>query len=114
MSLGGARGPRQYRILDRATLLSDRTAGVEAAARGNGDRVRRLALQDLRPLPVTRVTARDDREQRLRVRMLWVLADLGGRPLLHDPAEVHDRDPLGEAGRGREVVCDHEDRESLL
>jgi hypothetical protein len=34
-----------------------------------------------------------------------------GGALLDDPAQVHDRDAVGEVGRGREVVGDHEDAE---
>ena len=46
--------------------------------------------------------------------MLRVPDDLAGRALLDDPAEVHDRDPVGEVRRRREVVRDHQDREPAL
>ena len=36
------------------------------------------------------------------------------RPLLDDPPQVHDRDPVGEVGRRREVVRDHEDAHPVL
>ncbi len=38
--------------------------------------------------------------------MLGVGVDLLGRPELDDPAQVHDRDPVAEELRGREVVGD--------
>ena len=43
---------------------------------------------------------------------LRVPDDLARRPLLDDPAQVHDRDPVGEVGGGGEVVRDHEDAEA--
>ena len=37
-----------------------------------------------------------------------------GRPLLDDPAQVHDHDPVGELRGRREVVRDHQDAEPAL
>ena len=54
------------------------------------------------------------REERLRVGVLGVVDDLAGRSFLHDAAEVHDRDPVGEVGGRREVVRDHEDAQPAL
>ena len=43
--------------------------------------------------------------------MLRVGDDLPRRPFLDDAPQVHDGDPVGEVGCGREVVGDHEDPE---
>ena len=110
----GRRRPGQRRILDRAVLFGDRATRVETAAARDEHGIRCLALENLRLLPVARIAPRDDRQERLRVRVLRVPHDRGCRPFLHDAAEVHDRDPLREAGRRGEVVRDHQDRETLL
>ena len=110
----GRRRPGQRRILDRAVLFGDRAARVEPAAARDEHGVRCLALENLRLLPVARIAPWDDRQERLRVRVLRVAHDRGCRPFLHDAAEVHDRDPLREADRRREVVRDHQDRETLF
>src|SRR5262245_28193913 len=87
---------------------------MEAAARRDADRVRRLTAQDLQALAPARVRTRNDREERFRVRVLWTRDDILRWPLLDDPVEVHDRDPVREErGRG-EVVRDHEHRKSAL
>ena len=46
--------------------------------------------------------------------MLRVVHHRARRSLLDDPAEVHDRDPVGEARGGREIVGDHQDAEAVL
>ena len=46
--------------------------------------------------------------------MLRIADDRLRRALLDDPAEVHDRDPVGEACGGREIVRDHQDPEAAL
>jgi hypothetical protein len=99
-----AAGGSEVRVDVAALRQRDRAARVEAAALRDVYGVRRFALEDLRPGAVARVAARDDREERLRVRVPRVGDDLGGGALLDDPAEVHDRDPVGEAGGGRQVV----------
>jgi len=40
--------------------------------------------------------------------MLRVVHDLTGRALLHDPAQVHHGDPVGEMGCGGKIVGDHQ------
>ena len=40
--------------------------------------------------------------------------DVPGGPFLHDPSQIHDRDPVGEVGCGREVVRDHEHPHAVL
>ncbi len=106
------RGNAQLRVGRAALGDRDRATGVEAAARGNGDRVRRLAAEDLGLGRGARVALRHDRDEGLRVRVLRVRDDLARRPFLDDPAQVHDRDPVREvSGRG-EIVGDHEDAEA--
>ena len=77
-------GQELRRILDRAAVEGRRAARMEPAATRDEDRVRRLALQNLRSLRHPRIGVRDDRDQRLRVRMLRVAHDLPGGPFLHD------------------------------
>ena len=61
-----------------------------------------------------RIAARDDGEERLRVRVARALDHLPRWPLLDDPPEVHDADAVGEAGGRREVVRDHEHGQTLV
>src|ERR1700748_2105865 len=70
VTLFGRRRPGQRGILHRAPLDRDRAPRVEAAAGRDGDGVGRLALQDLRTLPIAGVAPRYHREQRLRVGVL--------------------------------------------
>ena len=91
-----------------------RAARVEAAAGRDVDRVRRLAPEDLRRAAVARVALRHDGEEGAGVRVLRVLDHLARRPLLDDPAQVHDGDPIGVVGCSREVVRDHQHREALV
>ena len=60
------------------------------------------------PLRSRPVHARDRPEQPPRVRVLRVVEDLVERPLLDDPAGVHDGDPVRDVGHHAEVVG-HED-----
>ena len=113
MAFFGRRRPGKPRVLLGTALDRDRAARMEAAAGRDEHGVGCLALQDLRLLPVARVAPRDDREQRLRVRVLRVPHDRSRGPFLHDAAEVHDRDPLRETYGRREVVGDHQDRETV-
>ena len=75
---------------------------VRQRRRQPGDR-----RQPLRPRPVD---PRDRAQQAPRVRVLRVVEDLVERSLLHDPARVHDRDPVGDVGHHPEVVRHEDDR----
>ena len=55
-----------------------------------------------------RIGLRDRAQQRLRVRVLGIRVDRLRRADLDDPAEVHDRDPVAEELRRRQVVRDVE------
>ena len=61
-----------------------------------------------------RVGDRDRRQQRDRVRMERVVVQVVGRRDLHDLAEVHDRDPVGDVADDRQVVRDEEVRQPEL
>src|SRR5215467_6559060 len=87
---------------------------MEAAAGWNPDRVRSLAAEDLRRRALAWVASRHDREKRLRVRVLRVVDHVSCRTLFDDAAEVHDADPVREAGGRGEVVRDHEHPEALV
>ena len=55
-----------------------------------------------------------DRDERLRVRVARRPDHLLRRPDLHDPAEVHDRDPVREDPRDRQVVGDEQVGQAAL
>ena len=59
-------------IARAAVVDRHRAAGMEAAAARDPDRIRGLAVQDLGLLPLARVAARHDGQERLRVRVLRV------------------------------------------
>ena len=61
-----------------------------------------------------RVGRRRDADERARVGMVRVLDDLLGRSDLHDPTEVHDRDPVGDDPGERQVVGDEQVRQPAL
>ena len=54
------------------------------------------------------VDARDRREQRLGVRVVGAVEHRLGLADLHDPAQVHDRDPVGQVADDAEVVGDEQ------
>jgi hypothetical protein len=93
---------------------NERTPWMERAADGDVGRVRRLAAQDLRCDPTPRISARHDRQQRLRVRVPGPLDDVSRRTLFDDAPEVHDADAIREAGGCGEVVRDHEHRQASV
>ena len=99
----------QRRVGVRASVLGDRATGPEPAAWRDVDRVGGLAGEDLRPGPFAWVAFGHHREQRLGVGMLRVANYLPGRALLDNSPEIHNGDPIGEMGRCRQVVGDHQD-----
>ena len=76
----------QTRIFSSANVDGDGAAWMKATPARDLDGVRCLATQNLRGAAHARVTARDDGQQRLRVRMLRIPDDVTGGALLHDPA----------------------------
>ena len=102
----------QRRLLDRAPIERHRAARMEAAARRDVRGVGRLALEDrprrARVPGVGRIGRRRDRHERLGVRVARRADDRLGRPDLHDLAEVHDRDPVGDDPGQRQVVGDEQ------
>src|SRR5438552_7319164 len=101
---GPLAGPNlaQRRDLARAALDRDRTARMEDASRRRIERARHLAAEHhalARGLHL-RIRDRDRGEQGLRVGVLRILVELAALGDLHDLAEVHDRDPVGD-------VADH-------
>ena len=58
--------------------------------------------------PLLTVDVRHGREQRLGVRVVRAVEDGLGIAHLHDPAEVHDRDPVREVADDAEVVRDQQ------
>ena len=103
----------ERRVDGRAAVERDRAAGVEAAARRDAGRVGRLAGEDLRLAASGGSGGTTDSRAR-GVRVLGIGQDVARRADLHDPAEVHDRDPIGVGGHRRQVVGDHHDRDPLV
>jgi len=81
-----------------------RTAGVEAAARGDVGRIRRLARQDLMGPATTDL--RGYGEQGFRIGVQGLGEHRLHRPELDDLAQIHDRDPVRERPGEGEVVGD--------
>src|SRR5262245_17111487 len=96
--------PLQGRLVPEAAVEPERAAGVEAAAQGRADQVRRQALDRAQPLVAERVHPRDRAQERPRVRVLRPLEDVVHRSLLHDLPGVHDQDPIAETGDHAQVV----------
>ena len=105
--------PQLGLLLLAARRLDVRAPRVEAARVRRVRRAREVALeQDRRPRPLDlRIRDRDRREQRDRVRVQRVVVEVVGGRELHDLAEVHDRDPVGDVPDDGEVVRDEEVRE---
>ena len=100
-----------------APVERQRTARVEPAAGRDVGGVGRLADED-RPVRARaerrRFGRRGDRDERLRVRVVRPVDDRVGRADLHDLAQVHDRDPVGDDPRQRQVVGDEQVGEAAL
>ena len=86
---------------------------MEHAPAGRIRRARNLALQRDAVVIVT-VDARDRRQQGLGVRVVWSVEHVVGLADLHDAAEVHHRDAIGEVAHHTEVVADEHVTGALL
>ena len=86
----------KWRLLHPASVDSDGTARVEAAAWRRVDRARNVTFQNdaLALLLHNRVRDRHGRKQRLRVGMEWLAVEFLGIGELDDFAEVHHRDAV--------------------
>ncbi len=109
----------ERRLLDAAAIEGQRAARMEAAARGDGGGVGRLALQD-RPRAarafgdLRRLGRRQHADERPRVRVARIVDDRRGRADLQDLAQVHDRDAVGDDPGQREVVGDEQVGQAAL
>src|SRR5688500_2721081 len=83
-----------------------RTAGVEAAARGDVGRIWRLACQNLMGPATTDL--RSYGEQGFRIGMQGLGEHRLRRPKLDDLAQIHDCDPVGKRPGEGEVVGDED------
>src|SRR6267143_6316057 len=105
-------GPKRFErwLLLRAVRLCARAAGTEPAARGWIHRRRDVALQDY---PFTRalderIGDRDGRKERACIRVARTPVELLAGRNLHDLAQVHDRDAVGDVLHDREVMSDEQ------
>ena len=98
-------------FLDPAAIERARTPRAEPAAGRDVRGVRRFADQDRAACPFALrrwLRGRRDRDERPGVGVLRAADDPLGRSDLHDPAEVHHRDPVGDDPRQRQVVGDEQ------
>src|SRR5437764_327138 len=111
-----AGGPVTRSVLDElgidlgADLLRLPAPRVETAAGRRVHRRRYVPGED-DPLALhldVRVGDRDGRQERLRVRMQWMLVEVDAVGELDDLAQVHDRDPVADVPHDREVVGDEQ------
>ena len=94
-----------------AALCGVRAAGVEAAAGGDCERARHVALEDQVPPRAVGSRQRNGREQRLGIGVARSCEEGGLGGELDDLAEVHDRDAMGDVLHHREVVGDEDEAE---
>ena len=106
-----AAGHRDQPLVElAAAVLGQRVARVEPAAGRWAGRVGHVAGQVDRQ-HAGPVGARDRRHQRLRVRVPRIGPHRLGVADLHDPAQIHDRDPVGDLADDRQVVGDQDQAE---
>ena len=104
----------KLRVVLRAHRLGERAAGMEPAAGWRVDRAWRVAHHRRRLRRPPRHEPRHRLQQPLRVWMPRVVEQLGGRRRLHDPAEVHHRNPVAHMPHDRHVVRDEQHRQPQL
>ena len=94
-----------------------RARSASGSAGGSGTLAGRRSRRAARPVSSSRLPASAGRrhrhrgDQRLRVGVLRALDHVDRRPLLDDPAQVHDRDPVAQRPREAEVVGDEHQRQ---
>src|SRR3954469_14613929 len=108
----GALLPRRLDLRAQARDRA-RAARVEAAARGRVARARDRAMQ-ADAWARAGGERRDRRQERLGVGMVRRLEDALGRADVHDLAEIHHRDAVGDVADDGEVVRDEDVRHALL
>ena len=86
-------------------------ARMEAAAAGDRGRIGQLTGQKVAPPAATGNRYGDRIDQRLRVRVLRSLDDVGSQALLDHPSHVHDADSVAKRPRETQVVGDEEKAE---
>ncbi|WP_246752902.1 hypothetical protein [Sinorhizobium sp. BG8] len=91
-----------------ASGLRDRTATGEPAACTAGPR--HLAADDGKPRNATADQCGLAGKERPGIGMARVREDLPDASLLHNPARIHDRDPITDLCDDAKVVRDHQDR----
>src|SRR5262245_60547301 len=109
----GGRVARRRRLerwlLAEASVDAEGAPGVEAAAGGRADQVRREALDRAQPLLLSRIHTGHRAQQRPGVRVLWTAEDLLHGSLLDDLAGVHHDHASAQPGHDAQVVGDHDD-----
>src|ERR1019366_9201518 len=97
-------------FLHAATFFGERTARVKAAPGRRMDGALRVTGQQRRRARAfdDGIESRNRIEQRLRVRVARALREAAARRALHDLAEVHDDDVVGEIFGDCEIVRDEE------
>ncbi len=105
--------PARARAGPSTPALREHAARVEAAAAGDV-RGRRYLARDLevaQEIGAAGLGLADRGDEGLRIGVEGMVDDLVLTADLHDPAEVHDRDPIGEEAGSRDVVGDIDERQ---
>ena len=99
-----------FRIFFKALLAGLIAPRGKIAARAGVDRGRRFALNfDDFPF-FQRIQRRAVGNQDLGVRMLRIVQNLVGNARFYDPAQVHDRNPVGNITGCRDIMADENHR----
>src|SRR5690349_7625113 len=106
MAVAAEDGVDGLALLGHPELAAERAAGVEPAASWYRPGRRCLADQRRRRIEALRTPAATAPEQCAGVRMPWRLEHVAGCAALHDPAEIHDADPVAQVSDDGEVVRD--------
>src|ERR1044071_8182830 len=104
--LGLSGGASERRVHLAAYRFGERTARVEAAARGRVDRVWRIAGNRRLVDAPARVHRRTRREQCPRVRVARLLEHRVDRAEFDDSSEIHDQNPVADMAHDAEIVAD--------
>ena len=102
------------RRLDSADIHGVTAPWMEGAAGRRIDRIRHVALEDDPVRAMVQVGDRNGRQQGLRIGMGGVGIEVVGVGQLHDPPEVHHRDPVAYVFHDAQVVRDEDIGEAAL
>jgi hypothetical protein len=92
-----------------AYFFAEGTAGMETAALRYSGRARRFTIYGIVPHPVCWVQYRCGQGKYPGIGMVGMGEDIFGRSKLNDPAQIHNRYPMGNMFNHPQVVAYEED-----